>query len=315
MKLSQMPALIQLQSELLQTQELIDASGLITSGESSVGLPSDLGNSQSLLDACDSALEATHKSGQPVVRLLLHFACTGGTLFSKVLAALPNVFLLSEVHANSPLAPASHRFAPSDVALLSRAAGFPDKDKFCDRLMSVSLATSAQWIHARGGSLIIRDHTHSDFCHLIAAKESRLVAICEPLFSDTRPIITIRHPASSYASLERNGWAHFEPEDFTTYCDRYHQFLDAVAEATLIKYEDFVEDPEETLQRVCRHWGLDYSDLALEVFSIFEFSGDSGRKGAEISIRAPTARDMELRQTTTAATYSRLLDRLGYPSG
>ena len=56
-------------------------------------------------------------SGLPPIRVVHHWACSGGTIISRSLAQLPRVVLLSEVHplAHLRLHPPSSGYQPTDV--------------------------------------------------------------------------------------------------------------------------------------------------------------------------------------------------------
>lgn len=303
----------QLRSELEATRDLVEGSTLVSPPHGLPMAPDALAASDSLLDVCERALALTSVPSEEPCRIIFHLACTGGTLLSKLIAALPNTFLLSELHPQSPLAPAARRFAPSDLGLLSRAALFPDGDAFCESLFANGLRHASDWVSRRGGNLVLRDHSHSDFCWGAPKRESTLLRICAERKWPVRPLVTVRHPAASFASLERNGWVHFEPADFITYCDRYIDFLEAVQSPLVMRYEDFLASPEQSLIELCDYWSLPYCDTAVDTFSVFAFSGDSGRSGAEIAARAPSDRELELRAATNNASYRQLLERLGYP--
>ena len=98
---------------------------------------------------------------------------------------------------------------------------------------------------------------------------------------------------------------------FEIYCDRYNQFLDAVDAQLVVRYEDLISDPAATLLQICDVWSLEYDEMALEIFSQFQFSGDSGRSGDFIADR-PSKPESERYRQSDADSYVRLISRLGY---
>jgi hypothetical protein len=62
----------------------------------------DFTNANSLLDKCEQVTNS-YKKPKPVIRVIHHLACSGGTLISKCISAMPNVYLLSEAHPFSDL--------------------------------------------------------------------------------------------------------------------------------------------------------------------------------------------------------------------
>ena len=279
---------------------------------------SDLYGSRSLLDICADVLEQSQASLSQPVRTLHHFACTGGTLFAKIIAALPNVFVLSEVHPHSQLVKPAKSFAPSDIALLSRAAGLPDIPNLTEKLFVDAIGSVHEWTTRRGGRLMLRDHAHSDFCMPNCSGESLLLKLLGARYNKIIPVVTVRHPADSYAAAKVNNFIADSLEDtskyisFETYCDRYSQFLDAVEPDLIVKYEDLLKEPTEVLKQMCDIWSLSYDELALQVFSQFQLSGDSGRSSESIGERPPRPESEEYRQSD-AESYGRLISRLGYP--
>ena len=101
--------LTNLRGSLEKAVIMIDESLLLPIEESihldSLGSPKrelDFTHATSLLDKCADVNEQ-YLDSKPVIRLIHHFACSGGTLVSKCLSVMPNVFLLSEVHPHSDL--------------------------------------------------------------------------------------------------------------------------------------------------------------------------------------------------------------------
>jgi len=165
-------SLINLRASLEKAVELIDESLLLPVEEAihsgNVSLQKrqlDFTHTTSLLDKCDNVNEQ-YQDSKPVIRIIHHFACSGGSLVSKCLSAMPNIFLLSEVHPHSDLQSNKDKpqYSPSDLAKLGFYAGIPEQKKLAEKLFVASVKTSQQHISERGGSLILRDHTHSDYC-------------------------------------------------------------------------------------------------------------------------------------------------------
>lgn len=278
---------------------------------------SGLYGSRPLLEICAHVLEQSQASlGQPI-RTLHHFACSGGTLFAKIAAALPNVFVLSEVHPQSPIYSPVKNFAPSDISFQCRASGLPDIANLTEKLFVDALGSVHEWTSRRGGRLILRDHAHSDFCMPNSSGASLLLKLLGARYSNIITIATVRHPADSFASAKVHNFIADSSKDtsryisFETYCDRYNQFLDAVEAHLIVKYEDLVKEPAATLKQMCDIWSLSYDEVALQIFSQFQMSGDSGRSDGEIAERPPRPESEEYRQSD-AESYVRLISRLGY---
>jgi hypothetical protein len=269
-----------------------------------------------LLQQCLDMCTATEQ-GQEPVRTLHHLACSGGTLLSKCIASMPGVQLLSEIDPLSPLAggpkPAT-RFAPSDIALRLRQGTRAVKQEALVALFQAEIRTVHDAMCRVGQRLVIRDHAHSHFTYGpgVACRPTlrEMIAAVSPV----RSVVTVRNPFDSFTSLRRNGWIHFEPGDFGSYCDRYHAMLDAYADVPVVRYEDLLSDPQATMARLCQLLDVPFSRRFVTTFSAFEMTGDSGRSGAELAARPRAPESVELEAAWRANSSLRsLLDRLGYP--
>lgn len=268
-------------------------------------------SSNSILELCKSLLARESVATSHTVRILHHFACTGGTLISKVVASMPNVYLLSEAHPNSPTVPVSGVYAPSDLTLLARAALIPFADEAAEELFVIGLEHLNCWAERYGGTLVVRDHSHSDFCvNDDFQARSTVRKLCEERFQRTLSVVTVRDPRDSFMSLINSGFQTFQPLNFKNYCRRYLAFLDALPDSALFKYEDIVSEPERQFSLICEALELGFDDVALETFSAQILSGDSGRTSSIINRRArrPGADDLDCSRGDPAE----LMRLLGY---
>lgn len=266
----------------------------------------------SLLDQCEAA-SAQRKA--PPLRTIHHFACTGGTVISKCIAALPGTVVLSEIDPLSLMPLQNHKvFAPTDLILALRQSVPELPEKHLVEIFTAGVRVAKRELTLQGYDLVIRDHAHSQFATGVnAANRPTLLELLSADFP-VRAVLTVRHPLDSFLSLTRNGWLHFKPATLDEYCRRYITFLDRHASTAVLKYEDFTEDPDRFLQRICGILNLRYHSLALDAFSAIQMSGDSGRSGAVIATRARQEVPPEIADQTGASMFYRLIcERLGYP--
>lgn len=266
-----------------------------------------------LLDRAE-ALAAAAPAPQPV-RLVHHFACAGGTVISKCLAAMPNTVLLSEIDPLSQqmIKPDIVEFQPTDLirALRGSARGIGDGvilQTFLGALTGLRGALSGQYRH-----LVLRDHAHSQFCLRIdpASRPSlgQIVSGALPV----RQVVTLRHPLDSFLSLDAAGWRHFAPFTLEEYARRYTLFLDHYADVPRVTYEEFTRDPGPVLERICAVLDLPYSERAIERIGMIRLTGDSGRKSDRIAPRPRRPVPAAIAaQRGDSPTYALLCDRLGY---
>lgn len=274
----------------------------------------DPGSAGSLLDQCLSLCRAGTVSLEPV-RTLHQMACTGGTLFAKCVASMPNVQLLSEVDPLSrvQLQPGPPRFCPTDLVLLLRQSTRGTTDELVVRLFQDALATIHRDTVAIGQRLVLRDHAHSHYCDHIFDERRPSVRELVSGRLPVLPLVFVRHPLDSYLALRVNGWIGFDG-GLEAYSRRYLAFLDDHSGVPVLRYEDFLAEPERRMREACAHLRLPYSPYFIEMFDIYRISGDSGRRG---SIIAPRPRrdivDPALdRERRDSCLYASLLQRLDY---
>lgn len=259
--------------------------------------------------ACDAAAAV---SPPPVVRIVHQLACTGGTLISRCIAAMPNVRLLSEVDPLSPL-DRERLFRPTDlVGLAGVGSRAPDHSGLA-RIFRAALSALVDETHMHGLDLVLRDHSHGHFCYGRDIPDRPGLRDIVAQGHATASLVTVRHPIDSFLSLKANGWTHFEPFGVDEYSKRYLAFLDYHSDAPTVRYEDFVSAPEATLEKICGILRLRYDEGFLETFSAIRLSGDSGRSGATIAPRPgrPIGATL-LDEACASQAYHALCGRLGY---
>lgn len=256
---------------------------------------------------------AAPQPGRVVLRSLHHFACTGGTLIAKSIAALPCVRLLSEADPFSSLG-YQGAFAPRDLISLAKAGSSPPGQAVLARIFQAGLAALAAETRAEGRDLVLRDHSHSHFCTGKDQPPQR-PSMKELLAADYHllSLVTVRHPLDSWLSLQRQDWLHFAPATLQEYARRYHLFLDHYAGTEILHYEAFTAAPEAGMARICQLLELSASADFQRRIAARSLSGDSGRSGGAIAARprraVPAAVAAEL---AAAPAYSSLCARLGY---
>lgn len=266
-----------------------------------------------LLRAVEESIALATAGETPVpLRTLHHFACTGGTLVAKCVAALPAVQLLSEVDPLSRYEPPGD-FTPTDMVLLLRRSSQGASDALVAELFDAQVRVLHRDAVRRGLQLVLRDHAHSHFCHGRKVEERPALRELMPAGVPLLSLVTVRHPLDSFASLARAGWLHFDPPSVDHYCRRYHLFLDRHAGVPVLRYEDFVAAPQAAMQRVCQLLQLGYDPGFTQRFGRFRLSGDSGRSGEAIAQRASHPEAVALEpEAGRSEAFRRLVHRLGY---
>ncbi|MBR9834395.1 MAG: sulfotransferase [Alphaproteobacteria bacterium] len=237
-----------------------------------------------------SLLPTTNHLNLEPIRTIHHFSCTGGTLFAKCLAAMANTLVLNEIDLHSTMTPSASGqalFTPTDmISLVRQGDQAPDPELISDLFLAdLAVLRETQW--KIGRSVVLRDHSHS---HFLTGSEIRpQPTLLETVASrfPTRSVVTVRNPIDSWLSMQKQGWHEtFQPSTFDEYCRRYLSFVSSYNTVARFKYEDFVGDPNNTLRAICDHLHLGFFDGFADSFSLFSFSGDSGRKGKKIGARS-----------------------------
>ena len=266
----------------------------------------------SLLEQCQQACAEIAERAPEPIRTLHHFACTGGTVMSKQLSVMPNTYVLSEVDPLSMMA-REMSFAPSDLIHQLRLGIRDVDDRLLVKVFIAGLQEIYDWACNHGARLVLRDHTHSQFCWGgDIRKGTSLIELLQDDFP-LRSAVTVRHPLDSYLSLDQLNWVSFSPQTFEEYCRRYLVFLDMHQEMPLFKYEDFVANPETVTQEICAALELPFEAGFLDISPLVHLSGDSGRAGTWISARPRREiPDRIAQERQNSASYRLLCQRLDY---
>ena len=277
-------------------------------------LPKDQ-SAVSLMEQCLALCEKQQIEKREPIRTVSHFACTGGTLVSKCIAAMPNIQLLSEINPFSTMHIARDKpsFAPTDIIKQMRQSTRGVSDKLISKLFLNNLEDIYTESSNNGQHLVLRDHAHSQFCTSteISATPTLTDLVCSRF--DTLSIVTVRHPVQSFISVKQHKWLHFQPANFDEYCRRYLAFLCAHDDAPIFRYEDLVRDPIQTMRQICESLQISFSDQFHLLFGAFKLTGDSGRGGESIAPLENKEVDEQLaREVEGSQHYPILIERLDY---
>ena len=283
-----------MQQELGSAIEILEKNSYVESLKNDLAIQKT-SDTDNLLARCEEFVN-TNEDVKPVVRVIHHLACSGGSLIAKCISALPNVYLLSEVHPHSyrHLSESKSIFFPSDIATLAHLARFPRAENLAVEIFRNSISQTYAHVESYGGTLILRDHSHSDYCvGEETSEKSTVVNVLNDKF-DIKSLVTIRNPIDSFASLKSNYWLHFSPATFDEYCLRVLKFLKPYKHNQIIKYESFVNSPINCMMQMCTILDLPFDDSFEDIFDYFIVTGDSGRKNSRIEPRKRRELDSSL---------------------
>ncbi|WP_071675498.1 sulfotransferase [Nioella nitratireducens] len=268
----------------------------------------------SLLEQCEALCQGI--APPEPIRSIHHLACTGGTLMSKCIAALPNVVLLSEIDPLSRMVNAKPgeqpRFAPTDLINALNHANRKIDDGVIRDAFRASVDSILTGLSRRGLRMVLRDHSHSQFCTEADAAARPTVHDMLTAAFPTLSLVSVRHPLDSFLSLQKAGWTHFKPVTLAEYSRRATDFLDRHDGCRIVRYEDFVSDPQGQLERMCDYLALPYEAFAIDLIGAIRITGDSGRSSPAIGPRPRRPVPEEIEAERRSAAYERLCARLEY---
>ena len=258
------------------------------------------------------------------IRVVHHWACSGGTIISRSLAQLPRVVLLSEVHplAHLRLHPPSSGYQPTDVVQQLSLARNGRDPALCIAAWQGSIVALQEATSQHNQVLVLRSHSHIDFfCGGLAAEES-MVSRSLRAKAELLELLTVRHPLDSWLSILTNQWhRHFAGGDLESFCRRALRMLDACRAMPWLRYEEFSLNPASALQAMANVLQLEpiNSSLQNDDIQTIQLSGDSGRRADVISAR-PRRPILENQKSDIQkaldggadSSYLRLCHRLGY---
>jgi hypothetical protein len=304
-------------TELHQLAEVLDdALNLLDSKKNNVELPVQADAIKpSLFDQCIELCQQVAVRDAVPIRTIHNLSCTGGTLISKCLAAMPNVMMLNEVDPLSTMTFNADKpsFTPTDILSLIRQADRYVSDNLLIDVFLQNLNLLQKELSAIGKSIVIRDHSHS---HFLTGQQIHVRPTLRTIVKrnfQVLSVVTVRDPVDCFLSMEIKGWLHFKPGTFDEYCRRYNVFLDMYENVKIFKYEDFICDPTQIIRGICDYLRLSYVESFIDTFDTFKFSGDSGRKGSIIELRPRREMSQDFTKEAEASQhYRELVVRLGY---
>ncbi|KMK63957.1 sulfotransferase family protein [Puniceibacterium sp. IMCC21224] len=282
-----------------------------------VAEPSADASLPSLLEQCLDMLAAPSPAIRPSLRTVHQLACVGGTLINRCIASMPNTKLLSEVDPLSPIAfNQPQTFVPTDLIRLDRASSRPSGDDVLTRIFLAGTEVLYEETRRNGVALILRDHAHGQFSFGDHTQHHpTLMEMLEDRFT-LRSLVIVRHPMESFLSLRANDWLHFSPPSLKRYSELYLAFLDHFSALPILRYEDFLQDPQTRMQETCDILDLSYNPDFIHLFPDLQLSGDSGRGGDIIKERPRKPVPPDIAKAAAAApAYRALCARLGYAIG
>lgn len=250
--------------------------------------------------------------------ILCHAACTGGSLIFRHLVDAFGLMGISEIsHATIPkrdtylsLDPEAQLFSQGILSSLKFEESFFKRILSCEEIVKNCQK-----------DLLIREHSHRYFFNpLYDIAEFKSVSWIHDSFIKHEKkaplcIVSIRDPIDSWLGL-RASFPNECPPTFDDYCKKYIKFIQAVESTSfihVIKYEDFVNDHLEVIEKIGKFINQkpsNYQSGNVRAIS----SGNSGRQSGEINVRPRRPFTTRLvNEICCSYHYGKLCEMLDYP--
>ena len=234
------------------------------------------------------------------LRIIHHWPCSGGTVISKCIAALPNIIFLSEIHPYAYLRfmkEDEKSYLPTDLIQQLSFKRNGRNSNLCNSAFRGAICEINNSTYQINKILVLRDHSHIDF--FVGPLPRNESLICQ-LFADKYDllrILTVRHPLDSWLSIKKNNWDQsIQFNSFDEFCSRIKYMLKAMKDVPIIYYEKFCVEPNLNVKKICQELKLSFEKSFLNKFHSLTISGDSGRGGKIIKPRERRESSMELKK-------------------
>ena len=242
--------------------QLDSALDLLESSEhvKQLSLPQVLGaqmvDTESLLNRCDQICEK-HKKEKPIIRIIHHLACSGGAEIAAYLSAMPNVYILNEVH---PIVNFCSEYSTYNLHNVLEQAHLPKVEKLKEEIFLDNIKRIYKHVSNTGGQLVIRDTAYFDYLYSEKVSHTSIVKLLEEHF-EIMSVVLWRDPIDTYASLKKSELFNNQRFNFEEYCSRAKTFISDYSHAKLVRYEDLNGATSVTLKSVCEYFQIGFDDL------------------------------------------------------
>lgn len=236
--------------------ELIEQSSTGELGD--VNLPAtldDIVDTTSLLERCDSICDK-YESKKPTIRIIHHLACSGGAELVKYISAMPNVYLLNEVH---PFIRAKNESPSLELTSKTKDKHMPFNVSLNGQIFLDNIKTLHQHVSQLGLDLVISDNAFFDYLSEERLHRKSIVGLLENEFN-ILSVVLHRDTIDTFASLANSDFFQHKKLSFNEYCERALSFILDYSSANFISYEDLSGSTEKTVKNVCKQLKIGFND-------------------------------------------------------
>jgi hypothetical protein len=216
----------------------------------------DFTNANSLLDKCEQVTNS-YKKTKPVIRVIHHLACSGGTQISKIISAMPNVYLLDDIH---PFIKFRKHHSNSDVYGSALNAKVPSIMELGEELFVSSIRKVYELVKTIGSELVIKDNSFFDYLYNDSIHHKSIFNLLKEEFNIVS-IVLYRDSIDSYASLANENFYGGIQFNFEEYCKRVKFFLQDYDSSQIFRYEDLNGAENKTTRLIMQSLDIEYNEL------------------------------------------------------
>ncbi len=203
------------------------------------------------------------------------YARSGGTLLNRCLASISENFVLSEVNPHASVTPIEIQ-ARDWLRLVSQENYF----EFANQNYVGKIQYLVEKIRENNNFLIVRDWVTLNFLPGVIPPYTPSMILESSLYferhgMEINPIVFVRRSAEVYESITRtfNRFKKLSVQEFGYF---YLAYAKAVCSYPIFHYDQFCQNPESELKRICTTLGVNYDDNFLKSFFNFNYcTGDS----------------------------------------
>ena len=225
----------------------------------------------SLLDQCIELCEQHHAQTKEPVRIVHYFGLPSDSALLSSLATLANTQVLTDIHpANNSFKDSikSQRVSAKSINAYYRdTENMAEEDEYRIKVFLNDLQQTLEHCKTIGQRLLICDN------HCLSQTQGKyssdLLSLLKRQFT-VQSVIVHTEPEESYLVYCAQVSAQYIPLGFDEFQQSIQDFFFINADLPVIRYEDFVTEPEKVMRDICKDLDLPFSENFLLLRAAFD---------------------------------------------
>jgi hypothetical protein len=183
--------------------------------------------------------------------VIYHFGLPVDSTLLASVATLANTCVLREIDLHANVKPFNNHALTAKTISECYISNI-ENNVFEPNALLTHLASLQQQWHQRGQRLLLCHNPH-----VLPVVDDKLLDLSTslPQHFSVQALIVVADPVDSYASYCASS-SMDKTLDFEDYCQRTLDFIEAHADLTIIRHEDFVSAPNKVMQQLCTLFDL-----------------------------------------------------------